>query len=121
MPDLKLVSLLLMAALYILAGISHFRQPKFFLSIMPRWVPAPEAVNRLVGLLEVALGLALLFAATRPYAAAGIIALLIAVFPANVYHYQKARKQGRAQLLILLRLPLQGLLLYWAYTFLGPG
>ncbi len=119
MPTIKLISLFLMAALYIFAGISHFRQPKFFLSITPQWVPSPEKVNILVGVIEIFLGIGLLFSITRYYAAIGIIALLIAVFPANIYHFQKARKKGKHIFPTLIRLPIQGLLIYWAYTFLG--
>jgi len=106
-----------MASLYIFAGISHFRSPKFFLSITPPWVPAPEKVNILVGLIEIALGIGLFFLATRAYAAWGIIALLLAVFPANIYHFQKARKKQKQVMATMIRLPIQLLLLYWAYSF----
>lgn len=107
-----------MAALYLFAGVSHFRSPKFFLRIMPRWVPSPERVNQLVGAIEIVLGLGLLLPATRTPAAIGIIALLIAVFPANVYHFQKALKKKKMVWLTLLRLPFQLVLIYWAYSFL---
>jgi len=107
-----------MAAIYIFAGISHFRMPKFFLKITPKWVPNPEKVNIIVGLIEIILGIALCFSATRHYAAIGIIALLIAVFPANIYHFQLTRKKGKNSIPTLIRLPMQGLLIYWAYTFL---
>lgn len=115
--NLKLISLLLMAALYIYAGISHFRNPKFFLRITPKWVPQPEKVNLLVGAIEIGLGLLLLLPATTSLAAWGIIALLIAVFPANVFHFQKALKKGKMVWPTLIRLPIQALLIYWAYTF----
>lgn len=107
-----------MAVLYILAGISHFRSPKFFLKITPPWVPTPEKVNFLVGAIEIVLGLGLCFATTRYYAACGIIALLIAVFPANIYHFQKAKQKNKQVMATLIRLPIQGLLIYWAYSFL---
>ncbi len=117
MSTLKLCSLLLMAAAYIFAGVSHFRNPPFFLKITPPWVPQPEKVNLLVGAIEVGLGLALLFPTTRSLAAYGVIALLIAVFPANWYHHQKARKKQKGVIATLIRLPIQLLLIYWAYTF----
>lgn len=118
MSTIKLVSLFLMAALYIFAGISHFRTPKFFLKITPPWVPAPEKVNILVGAIEIILGIGLLFSMTRHYAAIGIICLLIAVFPANVFHFQKARRKKKQVMVTLIRLPIQLLLIYWAYSFL---
>lgn len=101
----------------ILAGISHFRTPGFFLKITPPWVPAPEKVNLLVGGIEILLGICLFIPAVRMYAAWGCIALFIAVFPANVYHFQKSLKKGRHVWMTLIRLPLQALLIYWAYVF----
>lgn len=118
MSTIKFISLCVMAALYVFAGISHFRTPKFFLKITPKWVPYPEKVNILVGILEILLGIALFFTMTRSYAAYGIIALLIAVFPANIYHFQKANAKGKQVIPTLIRLPIQGLLIYWAYTFI---
>ena len=118
MSTLQLISLFIMAAIYCLAGINHFRSPKFYLKITPKWVPSPEKANILVGVVELVLGIGLLFSETRSYAAIGIIALLIAVFPANVYHFQKARKKGKHVIATLIRLPIQILLIYWAYTFI---
>ncbi|WP_026211471.1 DoxX family protein [Lewinella cohaerens] len=112
-----LFSLVLMAITYIAAGIAHFRIPKFFLSIMPKWVPMPEVVNKIVGAGEILLGIALLFPLTRSYAAIGIILLLIAVFPANVYHFQKSLQKNKMVWQTALRLPIQLLLIYWAYSF----
>jgi uncharacterized membrane protein len=106
-----------MAAFYLFAGISHFRSPKFFLSIIPGWVPSPERVNHVVGAIEILLGLGLLLPATRSLAAMGVIILLIAVFPANIYHFQKALKKKKMVWLTLLRLPFQLVFIYWAYSF----
>ena len=106
-----------MSAFYCFAGVSHFRKPKFFLKITPKWVPHPEKINIIVGVIEIILGIALLFSITRNYAAMGIIALLIAVFPANIYHFQQARRKGKYIIPTLIRLPIQALLIYWAYTF----
>lgn len=117
MTTLQLVSLYCMAAIYVIAGVFHFVKPKFYLKITPKWVPFPEFTNILVGVIEIILGLALLFTTTRQYAAIGVIALLIAVFPANVYHFQKAKHKQKLLLVTLLRLPIQVLLIYWAYTF----
>ncbi len=118
MTTLQLISLILMAALYCFAGITHFRKPKMYLAITPKWVPHPEKVNILVGVIEIVLSIALLYSATRSYSAIGIIALLIAVFPANVYHFKKSVTKGKLILPTLLRLPVQLLLIYWAYTFI---
>jgi len=106
-----------MASFYAFAGISHFRKPKFFLYITPPWVPQPEKVNLIVGAIEFVLAIGVLIPTTRSLAAWGIIALLMAVFPANFYHFQKAQKTGKHKWMTIFRLPLQLLLLYWAYTF----
>ena len=118
MSTIKLISLLMMSAIYCFAGFSHFRKPNIFLKITPKWVPYPEKINIAVGAIEVILGIALLFSMTRNYAAMGIIALLIAVFPANIYHFQQARRNKKHIIPTLIRLPVQALLIYWAYTFI---
>lgn len=115
------ISLYLMAAFYIYAGYMHFKAPKFFLRITPKWVPAPEKVNIIVGAAEIALGILVLIPATRDYAVYGIIALLIIVFPANVYHLQKSLKKKKFVWQTIVRLPIQGLLIWWAYSFLGTA
>lgn len=118
MPDFHTTLLYLMAALYGFAGISHFRNPKFFLKITPPWVPSPEKVNIFVGAVEIFLAIALLFPTTRTYAIYGIIALLIAVFPANFFHFQKARRKGKHVLATAIRLPIQAFLIWWAWSYL---
>ena len=60
-----------MAAFYIFAGVSHFRIPKFFLKITPDWVPYPEKVNIIVGVIEIGLAVALFIPVTRPFPSAG--------------------------------------------------
>lgn len=115
--------LYLMALFYAGAGLMHFIQPDYYARIMPPFFP-PAWVSPLVilsGLAEIVLGLALLLKRTRRLAAWGIIALLLAVFPANIYHYTS----GGAGMdipgwVLLIRLPLQGLLIYWAYVYTRP-
>ena len=118
MTTLKLISLLAMSALYCVAGISHFLKPDIFLKITPKWVPYPEKVNIIVGALEIVFAIALLFNMTRLYAAMAIIAFLIAVLPANIRHFKLAKRNGKFVIPTLIRLPIQGLLIYWAYTFI---
>lgn len=112
------LSLYLMATLYTLAGLNHFRAPGFYLKIMPPYLPAPEFLVFASGVAEAGLGLALFFPATRVMAAWGIIALLIAVFPANLYMAQKGSAVfGIPDWALLLRLPLQLLLILWAWAY----
>ena len=118
MPLSQILSLSLMSLLYFVAGISHFRSLEFFLKITPKWVLFPEKINRIVGFIELMLAIALPFSETRSLAAMGVITLLMAVFPANIYHFQLAVRKGKYIIPTLIRLPIQGLLIYWAYTFI---
>ncbi|WP_010571836.1 DoxX family protein [Leptospira broomii] len=115
--DAKTISLWIMATLYTMAGILHFVIPKFYLRIMPPWIPYHKLIVQLSGIAEILLGLGLFFPQTRSVAAWGIILLLIAVFPANVYHYQSRTKRDPPTPLLILRLPLQLVLIYWAYIY----
>jgi len=111
------ISLYLMAAVYLLAGIMHFVKPKVYIRIIPPYLPNPELLNKIAGLAEIVLALGLLFENTRSYAALGIILLLIAVFPANLYMYQK-KWRGIPSWMLFLRLPLQVVLIWWAYIYI---
>ncbi len=105
------------ASLFVLAGVAHFASTNFFLKIMPPYVPYPRAMVLISGGFEIVLGLLLLIPRTSRLAAWGLIALLIAVFPANVFMYQHASNFGLPPIALLLRLPIQGLLILWAWTY----
>jgi len=111
----KVVSKWLLAIFLIGAGILHFIRPDFYLKIMPHYLPWHKELVFLSGVCEVALGLLLLVPRCSRYAAWGIIALLIAVFPANIYVYQHPEILPAPPILHLLRLPLQGVFILWAW------
>ncbi len=111
-------SLYLIAALFIFAGVVHFVIPEKYSDIMPPWLPYPLAMVYLSGLLEIAGGIGVLVPALRKAAGIGLIALLIAVFPANVQMLANAISAGESTLyitLLFLRLPLQPLMIVWIY------
>ncbi len=113
---IKKVSLYVMSLFYVMAGFNHFKNPEFYLKMIPAMLPAPTVLNAVSGAVEMALGMMLIRPEVRSIAAWGLILLLIAVFPANVSMYL----QGGAAFdvpdwVLLARLPLQGLLLAWAY------
>jgi uncharacterized membrane protein len=115
---IKDFSMYVMTALYIGAGLNHFWHPEFYKGIIPKYFPWHSELNVVSGLLEIILGIMLLFSATRSMAAWGIIVLLIAFLPVHIqmiidYWNQKAWML----LLSIFRLPLQGILIYWAYGF----
>ena len=83
--------LYLMATLYILAGLNHFRNPGMYVRIIPPNFPRPGLLNKISGLAEIFLGILLCFPWFTGFAAYGIIALLFAVFPANLYMYKNPK------------------------------
>lgn len=110
-----------MSLLYVLAGINHFFNPGIYEKIMLPFLPQPTLLISISGIIEIILGLLLLLRPTQRMAAWGIIFLLIAVFPANIQMAVNYWQTGHAGLWIsLLRLPLQGLLIWWAWTFTRP-
>ncbi len=119
MRYLKAVSKWLLAILMIGAGTMHFANPQFFVKIVPPALPSPLGVVYLSGVFELLLGVLLLVPRSSRLAAWGIIALLIAVFPANIYAYQHQELIPAPPLLHLLRLPMQGILILWAYWHTG--
>ena len=76
-----------MSLLYITVGVKHFINPDFFVTIVPPIISWKEEAVLVSGFIEVLLGILLLFNQTRKLAAWGIILLLIAVLPANIYLY----------------------------------
>jgi uncharacterized membrane protein len=81
---LKLL-VVLMGLSYIWIGCQHFINPSFFLKIVPPYLPFHLELVYLSGGFEIIFGLGLLFKKTRFYAAWGLVFLLIAVYPANIY------------------------------------
>lgn len=68
---------------------------------------------------EILFGAGLLFEVTRSWSALGLIILLVAVFPANIYMAQRFKQKGHKYTWIAYaRLPLQVVLIYWAYLYL---
>ena len=118
---MKEISLYIMAVLYILAGINHFVSPKFYLHIIPPYIPGHKAVNYISGGTEISLGLLLLYPPYSALGAWGIIVLLVAVFPANIYHLTSAKPgRGIPIWILVLRIPFQGVLILWAWWYTFP-
>jgi len=120
MSRLKRASLGLISIFYMVAGGFHFVKPENYLKIMPPYLPAHLTLVLLSGIAEFGLGLAILFPKTRRLAAWGIIALLVAVFPANFYMYQHAVETDGAAYPVAIsvlygRLWLQAFFIGWAY------
>lgn len=110
----------------VVIGCLHFTHVQVFASIVPAYLPAPELLVYLSGVFEIGLGVALLIERTRVLAAWGLMALYVAVFPANVnmaLHPDLPIAGVDASIppaALWLRLPLQLALLYWAYLYTRP-
>jgi uncharacterized membrane protein len=119
---MKVFSLYAMVVCYVAAGINHFWHPGMYKRIVPSYLPFPLALVYVSGVCEVAFALMLIPEGSRRVAAWLIIAMLIAIFPANIqmtldfYH-----RHSPYAWLTVLRLPLQLVLIYWAYCFTTPA
>ena len=108
----------LFGVLFMLAGANHFVHTDFYVSIMPGYLPWHTALVYISGAFEAGLGLLLLFRQTERVAAWGMIVLIIAVTPANVQMAIHPELYPDYNLAVLwARLPLQGVLIAWAYWF----
>lgn len=120
MSTAQRISIGSLAAFVIGAGVMHFVKPQFFIDIVPDYLPAPELLVIVSGVFEILGGIGLLVPTTRRLAAWGLIALFIAVFPANIHMaIHQITPTGAPALpswMPWARLPLQGLLIWWAYT-----
>jgi uncharacterized membrane protein len=105
------------ATLFISAGIGHFVATDFFLKIMPPYLPLHLPILLVSGVIEIILGILLLVPKQSRLAAWGIIAPLIAVFPANIHVYQHQELLPLPSIIHLLRLPLQAVLILWAFAY----
>lgn len=115
------ISRYLLAAFFIAAGANHFLNPEIYLSMMPPWLPAPEALNLVSGAAEIAGGIGILIPRLRRAAATGLILLLLAVFPANLHLAIYGWPDMEIPRWVLwLRLPFQFAFIAWVY-FSCPG
>jgi uncharacterized membrane protein len=110
---------IILALLFIAAGLLHFLIPRTYVAIMPSYLPAHLALVYASGLCEVLGGIGLLVnPPLRKAAAWGLVALLVAIFPANlnmaVHH---ASFPSTPEWALWLRLPLQLPLIWWAWLY----
>ena len=115
---IKSFLIIISSIFYVIVGIKHFIEPEYFLSIVPPYLPYHLDLVYISGLFEILFGLLILFPKYRYYGAIGLILLLIAVFPANIYLAQSKEAQeaiGATQEIATWRLPIQGVLILIAY------
>ena len=114
--NIRLLSIIIMSIFYVSVGVNHFTIPEWFLQIVPPWLPYKLELVYISGFLEIIFGVMLLIPTTRFYAAWGLILLLIAVYPANIYLAQtNGAEMNTTPLVAWGRLPFQFVFIALAY------
>ncbi|MFC6964611.1 DoxX family protein [Halocatena marina] len=114
-----------MGVFYTVAGVLHFVFPTAYARVVPPLFPKPHLLVYLSGIAEIGLGLGVMIQRTRRWSAWGLIALLVAVFPANIHMATSDMATnlvpdwatGIAQGAMWARLPFQGVLILWAWWY----
>ena len=109
----------LLSLIVITTGILHFVAPDKLVKIVPDWLPAHRTLVLVSGVFEIAGGVGLLLKQTRTLAAWGLVALLAAVFPANI-NMAVHKIYTDNPWILWGRLPFQGVLIAWAYWLTRP-
>jgi uncharacterized membrane protein len=112
--------LYLMAILYIAAGINHFIKPKIYLRIMPNYLPNHKLLVTLSGLAEIILGIMVCIPLLKNIAITLIILMLLVFLTVHFYMISNEKASaGLPKWVLVLRIPMQFALMYWAYSYLS--
>jgi uncharacterized membrane protein len=118
------MSRMVLAAIFVVAGVLHFAITDMYVRVMPPYLPWPRELVMVSGVCQLAGGVGLCVPRLRRAAGWGLVLLLVAVWPANLQMYADARaSSGSAwrETLLLLRLPLQLVLIWWVWKAAGLG
>lgn len=118
---LRIAARVLLALNFVGVGIAHFVVPHYFVAIMPPYLPWHYELVILSGVCEVVLGLLLFIERIRSQTRWGLIALLVAVFPANVQHAMDPPPEYDPGIFGWVRLPLQLVLIAWVWWVTKPA
>jgi len=111
--------LYLMALIYVVAGLMHFIRPKIYMRILPGYLPGHKYLVTFSGLAEIILGVAICFAATKNFAIYFVIIMLTFFLPVHLHMlFDKKASMGLPRWMLIWRIPLQFLLMFWAYSYL---
>lgn len=117
---LKKIALYSTGILFIVAGVRHFIMPEYYMLMMPSYLPVPIDLIYLTGFLEVLWGIGLMLPHTRVFSAWGLMALALTFLPENIYmwtHNIHLHDAYTPNWPLMLRIPLQFLLIAWLYMF----
>lgn len=113
----------LLGVLMVLAGLVHFVNPEPYLMIMPDYLPWHAALVFISGVLEVLLGAALFVPKLRALAGWGLIALFVAVLPANLWMATEGIQPPGMEMSptgAWVRVAFQAVFIYWAWAVTRP-
>ena len=107
----------LLAGFFVASGLNHFIAPRFYRAIVPPMLKHDaKRVVEISGVAELLGGLGVLLPRTQRAAGVGLIALLAAVFPANLYMAREPERFKQVpRWALYARLPLQPLMMWWAW------
>jgi len=106
----------LAAVFFVLAGASHFFRLNFYSGIIPPGFPSPKMLVVIIsGVAEIAGGIGILIPSARRMAGWGLLALLVAVFPANIYMAAYPERFGIPAWILWVRLPFQVVFFAWVW------
>ena len=117
-PGAKKLARLILAMLFIAGSVFHFVASEVELQLIPPFLPWRRAALSITGVFELLGGVGLLIPRFQRRAGQGLAVLLVAIFPANVYHtLTRKRFHGltRSPLYHIVRWPMQGILIWWAW------
>lgn len=108
-----------MAAMYIFAGAMHFIKPKAYIKVMPDYFKQKATLVYLSGVAEIICGAALFYKPLKDYAIYGIVLMLLIFFTVHINMLKGKREaMGIPKIILILRIPLQFLLIWWALYYL---
>ena len=108
-----------MAGMYIFAGLMHFIKPKAYIKVMPNYFKHKAFLVYLSGVAEIVLGIALFFELIKDFAIYGIVLLLLIFLTVHINMLKGEREaMGIPKIILILRIPLQFLLIWWALYYL---
>lgn len=108
----------LIGIIFVLAGMNHFWKPNIYERIIPPYLPSPGSLVIISGIVEMILGFMIMNKNSQQEAAWGIIILLVLFIPVHIYMLQNEKAALKLpKWVLILRLPLQLALIYWAYLY----
>lgn len=109
----------LLAVIFILGGVNHFRKPKIYERIIPPFLPAHNSLVLISGILEMLFGFMLITEENQSFGAWGLIILLVLFIPIHIYMLQDEKASLKLpKWALIVRLPLQAALIYWVLLYI---